>query len=166
MRLAVFPCPALAAPGDDGYMTFIGAGWSSPVARQAHNLKVTGSNPVPATKFLDFKSSAQRPPIWEAFCVRGGLWPRRGRSRCQQRSAIFDHRPGSTRPARGMSARLHHVCPTDPRRGPCPVYPSRSPNVWSIVCRIRGVVRDRCRLLLRAQTSDGIVAHGGRAFRS
>ena len=28
----------------------IAAGWSSPVARQAHNLKVTGSNPVPATK--------------------------------------------------------------------------------------------------------------------
>src|ERR1700691_5609250 len=26
---------------------FLGAGWSSPVARQAHNLKVTGSNPVP-----------------------------------------------------------------------------------------------------------------------
>ena len=29
----------------------VGAGWSSPVARQAHNLKVTGSNPVPAPKF-------------------------------------------------------------------------------------------------------------------
>ena len=28
----------------------IAAGWSSPVARQAHNLKVTGSNPVPATR--------------------------------------------------------------------------------------------------------------------
>jgi hypothetical protein len=27
-----------------------GAGWSSPVARQAHNLKVAGSNPAPATK--------------------------------------------------------------------------------------------------------------------
>ena len=27
------------------------AGWSSLVARQAHNLKVTGSNPVPATNF-------------------------------------------------------------------------------------------------------------------
>src|ERR1051326_1072562 len=26
------------------------AGWSSPVARQAHNLKVEGSNPSPATK--------------------------------------------------------------------------------------------------------------------
>ena len=31
------------------------AGWSSPVARQAHNLKVTGSNPVPAT--IDKKAS-------------------------------------------------------------------------------------------------------------
>ena len=28
------------------------AGWSSPVARQAHNLKVVGSNPTPATKSL------------------------------------------------------------------------------------------------------------------
>jgi hypothetical protein len=28
----------------------ITAGWSSPVARQAHNLKVVGSNPTPATK--------------------------------------------------------------------------------------------------------------------
>ncbi|MEH2472340.1 hypothetical protein V1281_006469 [Nitrobacteraceae bacterium AZCC 2161] len=30
-----------------------GAGWSSPVARQAHNLKVIGSNPIPATKLLN-----------------------------------------------------------------------------------------------------------------
>jgi hypothetical protein len=29
---------------------FLVAGWSSPVARQAHNLKVRGSNPLPATK--------------------------------------------------------------------------------------------------------------------
>jgi hypothetical protein len=27
------------------------AGWSSPVARQAHNLKAVGSNPTPATNF-------------------------------------------------------------------------------------------------------------------
>ena len=27
------------------------AGWSSLVARQAHNLKVVGSNPTPATKY-------------------------------------------------------------------------------------------------------------------
>ena len=30
------------------------AGWSSPVARQAHNLKVVGSNPTPATKIPQF----------------------------------------------------------------------------------------------------------------
>ena len=28
------------------------AGWSSPVARQAHNLKVVGSNPTPATNIF------------------------------------------------------------------------------------------------------------------
>ncbi len=32
-----------------GTQKFI-AGWSSPVARQAHNLKAAGSNPAPATK--------------------------------------------------------------------------------------------------------------------
>jgi hypothetical protein len=31
------------------------AGWSSPVARQAHNLKVLGSNPSPATNFIAAK---------------------------------------------------------------------------------------------------------------
>ena len=34
----------------DHKTTDFAAGWSSPVARQAHNLKVTGSNPVPAPK--------------------------------------------------------------------------------------------------------------------
>ncbi len=29
------------------------AGWSSPVARRAHNPKVGGSNPPPATKFTE-----------------------------------------------------------------------------------------------------------------
>ena len=33
------------------YICFSIAGWSSLVARRAHNPKVTGSNPVPATKF-------------------------------------------------------------------------------------------------------------------
>ena len=33
----------------EGAQRFI-AGWSSPVARQAHNLKVIGSNPIPATR--------------------------------------------------------------------------------------------------------------------
>ena len=33
-----------------------GAGWSSPVARQAHNLKVAGSNPAPATNIKKSRS--------------------------------------------------------------------------------------------------------------
>ena len=40
---------ARAASSHSGRWTEIDAGWSSPVARQAHNLKVAGSNPAPAT---------------------------------------------------------------------------------------------------------------------
>ncbi len=39
-----------------------GAGWSSPVARQAHNLKVVGSNPTPATNSKGTHSGA-----WHGF---------------------------------------------------------------------------------------------------
>ncbi len=34
------------------------AGWSSPVARQAHNLKAAGSNPAPATKMKPASAKA------------------------------------------------------------------------------------------------------------
>ena len=34
----------------------IDAGWSSPVARQAHNLKVAGSNPAPATNLFSMQA--------------------------------------------------------------------------------------------------------------
>src|SRR3954463_3429095 len=44
----------------------VDAGWSSPVARQAHNLKVTGSNPVPAT---NHQPSQDNPS--EGFCLSG-----------------------------------------------------------------------------------------------
>jgi hypothetical protein len=40
------------------------AGWSSPVARQAHNLKVTGSNPVPATR----QQALENMMFSRAFC--------------------------------------------------------------------------------------------------
>src|SRR5207302_8017565 len=42
------PSPGKQNPGNQTTQPN-NAGWSSPVARQAHNLKVTGSNPVPAT---------------------------------------------------------------------------------------------------------------------
>ena len=45
-----FPKPAAPAAGFDPHRH---AGWSSPVARQAHNLKVVGSNPTPATKIVN-----------------------------------------------------------------------------------------------------------------
>ena len=41
------------------------AGWSSPVARQAHNLKVLGSNPSPATIQTDQQGNGS--PIGEPF---------------------------------------------------------------------------------------------------
>ena len=41
-------------------------GWSSPVARQAHNLKVVGSNPTPATKkSLPTSLEYTVPIVWE-----------------------------------------------------------------------------------------------------
>ena len=43
----------------------LGAGWSSPVARQAHNLKVVGSNPTPATK--------QKPRSGGVFCCANDM---------------------------------------------------------------------------------------------
>ena len=47
----------------------VDAGWSSPVARQAHNLKVTGSNPVPATKFLSLLCEPGSFPLFLWFLM-------------------------------------------------------------------------------------------------
>src|SRR5689334_22963361 len=41
---------SLPAPAADTYAVFTDAGWSSSVARWAHNPEVAGSNPAPATK--------------------------------------------------------------------------------------------------------------------
>ena len=40
-------------------LNIVGAGWSSPVARQAHNLKVAGSNPAPATNVKSLASESE-----------------------------------------------------------------------------------------------------------
>jgi hypothetical protein len=50
--------PPLRSP----HATIPAAGWSSPVARQAHNLKVVGSNPTPATKISNRISSLPQRP--------------------------------------------------------------------------------------------------------
>src|SRR5277367_2713749 len=49
-RLPVFGDRTLPLPITDYRQPITVAGWSSPVARQAHNLKAAGSNPAPATK--------------------------------------------------------------------------------------------------------------------
>ena len=50
------------------------AGWSSPVARQAHNLKVAGSNPAPATnKQPAFERAFLLPRSWSGFESGGRL---------------------------------------------------------------------------------------------
>src|SRR6185436_4126664 len=48
------------------------AGWSSPVARQAHNLKVLGSNPSPATSCTEQGPPATADPFafWAAAIER------------------------------------------------------------------------------------------------
>jgi hypothetical protein len=98
------------------------AGWSSPVARQAHNLKVTGSNPVPAPK------PSQRPPhkggrlrLRLADIKRGGVcgdrpilcgaqtW-RAGRRELTRRSAWLEPRTPSGRHPQAADL-------TAPRRG-------------------------------------------------
>src|ERR1700757_3072569 len=45
------------------------AGWSSPVARQAHNLKVIGSNPIPAPKLSPADQRVTRGlPGFPSYC--------------------------------------------------------------------------------------------------
>jgi hypothetical protein len=62
------------------------AGWSSPVARQAHNLKVTGSNPVPATRFC--RQSLTRPPA-SRRALPGNPGSKRARTCAQSEPLLF-----------------------------------------------------------------------------
>ncbi len=43
------------------------AGWSSPVARRAHNPKAAGSNPAPATKTHTGLGVSSNPFLFESF---------------------------------------------------------------------------------------------------
>ena len=76
------------------------AGWSSPVARRAHNPKVAGSNPAPATiTFLGARSGA--------FFVARSQPLRRAARPCgwdRNRGASGNHRPDSRKPRRGGGA--------------------------------------------------------------
>src|SRR3954453_18951600 len=62
-KISSSECSLLSGSRSESRFVF-GAGWSSPVARQAHNLKVTGSNPVPAT--TQHTSTHHKPPALRA----------------------------------------------------------------------------------------------------
>ena len=78
------------------------AGWSSLVARQAHNLKAAGSNPAPATKFFVANDPALAAAVLGGhFCVRKRLPPRIARDNIHapqlrrkkiQRSSVVESR--------------------------------------------------------------------------
>ncbi len=101
-----------------------GAGWSSPVARQAHNLKVTGSNPVPATNDIKQPLSPLREGLFSfmANAIRAttsasGRPPRCGR--CRHRARGFRrHGAAASREAAlpvGGRGDKHARAPNDPR---------------------------------------------------
>ena len=75
-----------ASPAD----AYIGAaGWSSPVARQAHNLKVVGSNPTPATTIDSIRIRIPR-RFRRGFCV----WYASSNARCGfRRGQLLANRP-------------------------------------------------------------------------
>src|ERR1700755_3632335 len=85
------------------------AGWSSPVARQAHNLKVTGSNPVPATK-----PRTPRPQQDGAFVV--AVPTGRSKNRSGRRRLSRQARPLPD--ARGVVAQAHDSDDRQQRKSP------------------------------------------------
>ena len=87
------------------------AGWSSPVARQAHNLKVRGSNPLPATSVTAYDDIPERPepPTAWAFCIKRVLQQCRIYTRSPERIApmallirIWAAHQGVEPPSRGI----------------------------------------------------------------
>ena len=54
-------------PSGDEIAILASAGWSSSVARQAHNLKAAGSNPAPAPNFFSFS------PLFIALFLNPGF---------------------------------------------------------------------------------------------
>ena len=103
------------------------AGWSSPVARQAHNLKAAGSNPAPATSLTCSTQSSGDPA--GAFCVR---MPRRPKDRSQLPARLHAQaarRPASARKPRREECRrrkLALVVPTKLQSDR--LWPARNPE--------------------------------------
>ena len=112
------------------------AGWSSPVARQAHNLKVIGSNPIPATKLA---LPGHRPG-------RVFLWGRRSRPSGQSRAgesrgvkSVVAIRRRFAESSRGAPA----VPPQRANSQPANDCASQSPYARAACCMLRQFVQTR-----------------------
>ncbi len=96
------PIPSTQADPTDKTVPHLGAGWSSPVARQAHNLKVAGSNPAPATKHTQQHTQY---PSHQAPCLRTGLSVVPKPNTTQQTRKPRFRLPNTTRSGAGEGAR-------------------------------------------------------------
>ena len=85
-------------PSSGSHHNLPSAGWSSPVARQAHNLKAAGSNPAPATN-ISAPKKAPSVPTAGAFCVPGGRKRGGEGARCAD-GTLFRTSPASLMPKR------------------------------------------------------------------
>jgi hypothetical protein len=112
------------------------AGWSSPVARQAHNLKVVGSNPTPATTVSSFQGPFLTPrclqrgffavlPV-QLIAARGRLFRRSTQTTISEAGGSSEER-GKSHPGRRQIARddwtlsicalAHRLASKSPRSG-------------------------------------------------
>ena len=130
------------------------AGWSSPVARQAHNLKVTGSNPVPATKHTE--QTPCRVSGRGLFCVPGHAETARSTRQTPPRKPSRGVRVcglGETGPMHGLRPPLRGHAPMRPRR----LGPSRV-NQWANYCpgrvRTASAPSDATRKWVTSQSSS------------
>ncbi len=88
--------------------TIWGAGWSSPVARQAHNLKVAGSNPAPAT-------IRNRGPERPLFLMAGGGWCARSGRNANGPRFTTRHAEGAAQAQGGALRAPGKILPPQPK---------------------------------------------------
>ncbi len=128
------------------------AGWSSPVARQAHNLKVTGSNPVPATTPVTSGPSRER----RAFMRFGVLAAASAKSSILKRSPSQAHGP---RPLPPLPLPSPTTILRDERTQLCPgrarvLEPRCAAEILDRACVYRGVVRGQSDDWLRGAVAE------------
>jgi hypothetical protein len=94
------------------HSTFLIAGWSSPVARQAHNLKAAGSNPAPATFFLDSNPRFQLPSFPLSFAFTHSLRSKMSLARQQSASPCGFESTVHNQPSNGSKYDFRCFLPT------------------------------------------------------